>query len=259
MQDESPEGRDGSLTETEGFDDWLPVTEESMLHRAARPQLRRWGGLALTFLLGCGVCAAFFLSTGPGRVVTHRTLPASALVQSRNVDNATNLTSTAINVIEVDVHGDVKHPGVYTLPLDARVKDAVKAAGGYLHASDADNVNAAAQLTDGAEVVVSGPVLSHGPDPSSGPVVASSRGSASGTNTTPSGNIETKRVDLNTADLATLETLPDIGPARATAIITYRAQHGPFANVSDLTNVSGIGQGILSRIAPYLYVASRTG
>ncbi|WDL96318.1 ComEA family DNA-binding protein [Alicyclobacillus sp. ALC3] len=259
MQDESPEGCNGLLTEPTGLDDWLPITEEVLQHRVARPQFRRWGGLTLAFFLGGGVCALFFLSIGPSHVVTHRAVPVSAVGQSGHVvDNATSSTSTVMNVIEVDVHGDVKHPGVYTLPFDARVKDAVKAAGGYLHAADADNVNAASQLTDGAEVVISGPVLSQGPDTSRGPVGAGSPASPSGPST-PSGSSTTNRVDLNTADLATLETLPGIGPARASAIITYRTQHGPFANVSDLTNVSGIGQGILSRIAPYLYVASKIG
>ncbi len=49
-------------------------------------------------------------------------------------------------------------------------------------------------------------------------------------------------VDLNTADQATLETLPGIGPALAGRIIAWREEHGGFSSVDDLLDVSGIGQ-----------------
>ena len=64
----------------------------------------------------------------------------------------------------------------------------------------------------------------------------------------------TQLVDLNTADAETLQTLPGIGPAKAAAIIAYREEHGPFRIVEDITNVSGIGEGILSQIIDYITV-----
>ena len=48
-------------------------------------------------------------------------------------------------------------------------------------------------------------------------------------------------ININTADATLLDTLPGIGPSKATAIITYRNGHGPFAKIEDIQNVSGIG------------------
>ena len=61
-------------------------------------------------------------------------------------------------------------------------------------------------------------------------------------------------ININTADSETLQTLPSIGEKRAAAIIAYREEHGPFRIVEDITNVSGIGEGILSQIVDYITV-----
>ena len=55
-------------------------------------------------------------------------------------------------------------------------------------------------------------------------------------------------ININTADLATLESLPHIGAKKAQAIIDYRAAHGNFNSVEDLTNVKGIGEKLLAKI-----------
>jgi competence ComEA-like helix-hairpin-helix protein len=61
-------------------------------------------------------------------------------------------------------------------------------------------------------------------------------------------------IDLNTADVATLKELPGVGPHLAARIVEYRDQHGPFASVDDLRNVSGIGPVSIQRLRPLLYV-----
>jgi competence protein ComEA len=197
---------------------------------------------------------------------------------------------SAQNQIIIDIHGDVRHPGVYHVAAGGRVADAVRAAGGYRHAADANLVNAAEVLDDGEEVVIpnaakavsgvigpgtgggaSGGVLAGAANGSasdtqrsSGGVGGSSEGtgaskkgesSASGTAATAAGSGGSgTRIDLNTADAATLETLPGIGPTRATAIVNYRKQHGRFQSVADLEAVPGIGPATLQRLSPYLYV-----
>ena len=59
-------------------------------------------------------------------------------------------------------------------------------------------------------------------------------------------------VNINTADTGELTSLPGIGTSKATAIVTYRSEHGPFATVDELTNVQGIGSSILEKIRDLL-------
>lgn len=173
----------------------------------------------------------------------------------------------AASEVVVDVQGDVRRPGVYRLPSGARVADAVAAAGGFLHPEDARWINEAAPLDDGQDVVV--------PSADSGASVPA-QASPAGGNAAPSGGADQTRaasaessgadgsglaagglkIDLNTADLKTLQTLPGIGPARANAILTYRQQHGRFRAVTELQSVPGIGPVLYERIAPYVTVVS---
>lgn len=61
-------------------------------------------------------------------------------------------------------------------------------------------------------------------------------------------------ININTADEPLLETLPDIGPSKAQAIIDYRTQHGPFARIEDIQNVSGIGPATYDKIKALITV-----
>ena len=61
-------------------------------------------------------------------------------------------------------------------------------------------------------------------------------------------------IDLNTADLSLLMTLPEIGQTRAAAIVAYRQTHGPFRSVDELAAVDGIGAGILELVREYVCV-----
>ncbi len=63
-----------------------------------------------------------------------------------------------------------------------------------------------------------------------------------------------RRIDLNSATGAELETLPAIGPRRAEAIVADRLQRGPFASIEDLDRVPGIGKGTIERIRAYVTV-----
>lgn len=61
-------------------------------------------------------------------------------------------------------------------------------------------------------------------------------------------------ININTADATLLDTLPGIGPSKAAAIVDYRTQHGPFARIEDIQNVSGIGASTYAQIAPLITV-----
>ncbi|NJI61347.1 ComEA family DNA-binding protein [Microbacterium oxydans] len=140
----------------------------------------------------------------------------------------TDATTTAGPSGELYVHvlGSVARPGIYVLDLDARLVDALAAAGGATDDADLAAVNLARLLEDGEQIVV--PAVGAATDaPEAGP---------------PGDD----RVDLNTADQAALETLPRIGPALAERIIAWRDENGRFGSVDDLLAVPGIGEKLLA-------------
>jgi competence protein ComEA len=127
----------------------------------------------------------------------------------------------------VDVAGKVRHPGVYRLAAGSRVIDALRAAGGPRRGASTTSLNLAAQLQDGEQVLVGVPAQPGAAEPGIG---AASTGAA------PDGP-----VDLNTATLEQLETLPGVGPVLAQRILDWRTQHGGFTSIEQLDEVSGIG------------------
>lgn len=134
--------------------------------------------------------------------------------------------------IIVHVAGAVVNPGVYSLEEDARLYDALEEAGGHLGEAALDLVNLAQPLLDGQQVYI--PRQDYGdPADNSFPGGASSAGG---------------KVNINTAGKSDLETLPGIGAVKAQSIINYREQDGPFRDIKELLNVSGIGDKTLESI-----------
>lgn len=126
----------------------------------------------------------------------------------------------------IDVAGKVRRPGVYRLAEGSRVVDAVRAAGGALPGVSTVSLNLAAPLTDGQQVVVGVAVA-----PAAGPSGGAGGGGAGG-----------GLVNLNTAGIDQLETLPGVGPVLAQNILDWRNEHGRFASVDQLNEVTGIGE-----------------
>jgi competence protein ComEA len=148
--------------------------------------------------------------------------------------------TTTSGELHVHAAGAVAQPGVVTVPGGSRVTDGVAAAGGPAPDADLDQINLAAPVSDGERVYV----------PRRGETVLAATGSGSGGGAAASDGI----VNINSADAATLESLPGVGPATAQAIIDYRTQHGRFRSVDDLLNVRGIGPSKLSQIKPHARV-----
>lgn len=178
--------------------------------------------------------------------------------------------------IVVYVSGAVNQPGLYSIPADGRVGDALAMAGGFAPHAEGDLLNLAERLWDGARVhvayrqietvagdqnvqaeseseLVVTATTGEGAQPASGisggqlPTPTPSP-NQSATGSTPTGSTEAGptggRINLNTATQRELESLPGIGPARAQAIIDNR----PYSRVDELTRVSGIGTGILAQV-----------
>ncbi len=151
-------------------------------------------------------------------------------------------------VLTVHAAGAVSHPGVYSVPSGARVGDLLTAAGGPLPEADVDRLNLAAKLADGDRVLVprQGQPAEPGLPGAGGP---GSVGAGGGSSTTAAGPI-----DLNTATVEQLDTLPGVGPATAQAIVTYRNRHGRFRSVTELLEVPGIGPAKLEAVRPLVRV-----
>ena len=129
--------------------------------------------------------------------------------------------------IFVHIGGAVRKPGLYRLAKGSRVNDAIRAAGGVLEDANLDALNLAAKVKDGDKILVpskNGQGETQAAAGDSG--AAAARGGL---------------VNLNTATVADLDTLPGIGPALAQRIISYREQHGGFRKLEDLLDVPGIG------------------
>ncbi len=127
-------------------------------------------------------------------------------------------------LVTVHVAGAVFRPGLVQLAQPARVADAILSAGGALPDADLHEVNLAAPLADGQQLLV----------PSTGDPSAGTPGDG--------------RVRVNVADAAELEQLPGVGPVLAQRILDYREEHGPFLVVEDLLEVPGIGEGKLAAL-----------
>ena len=144
--------------------------------------------------------------------------------------------------VMVDIKGAVQKPGVYQLPKDARVKDALAQAGGATKEADLRQLNLASKLQD--EMAVYIPAAGEEIPPSS-PV---SSISSSGTSN------DQPLVNINTANTDELQTLNGIGPSKASAIVSYREENGLFQKVEDLGQVSGIGEKSLEKIKAQITV-----
>lgn len=154
--------------------------------------------------------------------------------------------------VEATVHvtGAVARPGLVVLPGDSRVGDAVASAGGLTGDAEEERINLARPLVDGEHVHV--PRVGEDPLPADGTPGGTGSGVAAGAS---DGAVAADgTVDINRADVAELDTLPGVGPARAEAIVTYREQHGPFAVPGDLRAVSGIGEVIFQQLAELVTV-----
>jgi competence protein ComEA len=144
--------------------------------------------------------------------------------------------------IVVDVAGKVQHPGIYELPPGSRVYDAIRAAGGARPGVSTLSLNLAEPLRDGEQIVVG-----HAATATGGGVAPAPGGAVS---SSPAPVI----VDLNTATLEQLETLPGVGPVLGQHILDWRDAHGQFASVDQLHDVSGIGDVRFAQLSPLVTV-----
>ncbi len=177
-----------------------------------RPAGVRFGVGALLVLLLGGLVTAILVSL-LGATGQARPLPPTA---------TTGVDEESGAALYVHILGEVVTPGVYQFRDGDRVVDAIAAAGGFTPTADPQTVNLARFLSDGEQILV--PVQGAAPPTS-----------------VPGLGVPAGKVNINTASIAELDTLPRLGPAMAERIIAWRETNGRFSNVDDLLNVPGIG------------------
>jgi len=204
---------------------------ESIRDRLASLTRRELAGLAAVVIVALVGVGLWYVRSMPRPVEVRGGAPPGGTAPAA----AASPTATpSPAVIVVNVTGWVRHPGVFEFHQGDRVIDALKAAGGPKKGAALETLNLAALLTDAEQVLV--------PKEGQGGVVAPG---ASAPGSTAAGAAGAK-INVNTATEPELETLPGVGPVLAQRIIDYRTQHGPFATVDALDDVSGIGPATLA-------------
>jgi competence protein ComEA len=186
----------------------------------------------LLFLTGCNI------SPGGEAVIESGT---ESLADTEEADSTAQGQETMnLGSIWVHVCGEVKHPGVYELETGSRVIDAVNAAGGFTKKADEESLNLAEEVTDASKIRVLSEEESKEEE--------QSRDSSNASQSTDG------RIDLNTATLEELMSLPGIGEKRAQAILALRQSKGSFQKTEDLMEVEGIKEGIFQKIKDLIKV-----
>ncbi|MEC1302908.1 helix-hairpin-helix domain-containing protein [Lysinibacillus capsici] len=178
-----------------------------------------------SILVVSGLCYFYFSSSDSSP-------PQEELIETIQPIEEKNLSESAeeavMQQVFVEIKGAVMYPGVYELEQDQRIKDVVQLAGGYTENADTQFINHAQKVQD--EMVIYIPIM--GEQLEEG---------ASSLLTLPTETNKEQKININKADVATLATLPGIGPSKALSILTYREENGQFQTIDDLKNVSGIG------------------
>lgn len=223
----------------------MPSEESSSsLDLASRTRKKKQLLRGTLLLLGGLIIVAIYFtwhatsSTAASPMITQQAYSGLSSTPSPQLTSAPASTGSddSSNTIQVYIVGAVKHPGVYTLPADARVYQLIQAAGGTQPGADLVSINLAAKLTDGQEIYV----LSIGETPPA--YTGNSSAGGTGETATPTGPL----VNINTATETQMEQSLHVSATTAKKIITYRTQHGMYTSVDQLLQV--ISQSIYDRI-----------
>lgn len=154
---------------------------------------------------------------------------ANASDVNASFSDASEKTSSKKTAGCVYICGAVCKPGIYEFCDGTRLYELIEEAGGFDEEADKDAVNLAMEVKDAEQIRI--------------PYIGENL------------NLEDEKlIDINKASLENLCTIPGIGEARAGAIIDYREKNGPFKDIEELKNISGIKDATFEKIKPYVCV-----
>lgn len=210
--------------------------------------------ISVIAVLTCGV---IYLTVNgsrePGEVVTEHFAdeegalaeqPASPSEDGTAYDTAPASETQDSESIYVHMCGEVKNPGVYIFETPPRLAEAVERAGGFTKKADQSAVNLAEPVSDGSQITI--PKKRQG----------KSQDGDTGSSTEDKDPAEASggKVNINTASREELMTLNGIGESKASQIIAYRETHGSFKKIDDIMNISGIKEGVFSKIRDFIII-----
>ena len=153
--------------------------------------------------------------------------------------------------IWIDISGAVNKPGVYRLCKDARLFEAVDAAGGFTEQADTQWLNQASVLSDGEKIQVH---TKEETENMKADGMLAEKSASVMEHTGDEKREEAGKINLNTATLEELQKIPGIGEVRARAVLSYRDEIGSFHTVDEIQQVPGIKGKTYEKIADYICV-----
>lgn len=205
-------------------------------HRFSTAALSLVVSIILSLLLcGCSRRDEILFSQDPA--------PAETVSETISYETVEETEQEKTVTVYVHVCGAVNAPGVYQLPDKSRYYEAIAKAGGFRENADQDYINLAREVADGEKITV--------PTYEEARALRAAEENAAAGEGDPSSS---GKVNLNTADLSKLCTLPGVGETRARSIIAYRENNGGFQKIEDIMKVSGIKDGLFQKIKDLITV-----
>ena len=217
---------------------------------------RKWNRNACLIGVGLllGLCGCGEETDSLEALLTESQMTAQSTVSEQEM--ITEQSEGEPQTLWVHICGYVNRPGIYEMPIDGRLYDALMAAGGFLEGANENALNLAERLKDGSRVYVPGLSVSDTKDMAEGEERAGwvAEGTEYGQWATEGGEAKDARININTASGRLLETIPGIGPAKAQEIMAYRKENGPFETIEEIKEVAGIKDALFEKMKAFITV-----